>query len=104
MNEIDLIKRLVGKHTDAAVILVMATIIFCVGYNVISHSIEVWKDIPYIDREVHAVVVVDEYSECIFIVDGKRLITHEYPCEYKEGEAVITRTIGNTIYVYDERP
>ena len=79
-------------------------IMFTFAGIIVSERSAEWEKIPYIDREVHANVVIAEYTECIFLVEGERVMTYETPCKYKEGETVITKYNGGKyISIYEER-
>ncbi len=84
-----------------------ATILIVLGLMVLmiwggSEWLEYYDNIPIIEREVFTVIVDDGYDECLFIVDGERLLTNDYPCEYKEGEMVKTKVIGSKINIIED--
>lgn len=56
-------------------------------------SSDEYTSTPTIEREVFSNITVDEYTECVFLIDGKRYTTHDYPCMYKAGEKVKTKLL-----------
>lgn len=101
----DPVVQFIDRHWEAISCITVVCVLFGALFIVGSNINEKWEKIPYVDREVHTTVVIDEYTECVFLVDGERVITNKNPCKYKEGETVITKHDAGSKYIsiYENR-
>lgn len=86
-----------------ASVLIGAGIIAIPIYNM-HEDMRVFSEQPVIERTVYGTVTKNEYTECVFVIDDKRITTSETPCLYKEGEKVNTQLHQNgyRIIIVDE--
>lgn len=94
------IKNWYEDHSEGIMVLVIVTVILGGFGGMIYYGALNWEKIPIVEREVIGLVVADEYTECVFLVDGKKYISHEYPCTYEVGEKVKTK-FDNRITIID---
>ena len=64
------------------------------------------KKIPIIERTVDSNVLVNGYTECVFIIDEQKHISNEFPCKNKTGETVKTKLMPNSkkILIIEAKP
>ena len=55
-----------------------------------------YDETPTVEREVFSTIIINEYTECVFVIDEKRYTTNDIPCMYKMGEKVKTKLLDNS--------
>lgn len=97
------------NHDDyrtGAFLLVFFTFIIIGGAYAIDNSIKTWDAIQPTEHIVVAVVLDDGYSECVFVIDGKRIQTNLNPCKYAVDDVIQLKTDGNSVRtlgaIYDD--
>lgn len=96
----DVIKEWANNHIDGLIVLIVTIVLLVGGVSLAYYGHDHWVSIPVVEREVFSNIVDDNYTECVFIINGERFVTSEYPCKYKEGEKVKTKLDGR-IFIVD---
>ena len=62
-----------------------------------------YHEIPIVERTVDSLVNIDGYTECVFVIDGKKYNSDEFPCNNKIGETVKTKLWNNKVSIIEDR-
>jgi len=86
--------------------LIATALLIIGGVLALDDSIKTWDAIPVTEHIVIAVVIDDGDSECVFVIEGKRVQTQLNPCPYVVDDVIELKTDGNYVRligaIYDD--
>lgn len=102
MRDIDnMVREHILKHKIGYITLTTFIVLGLIFLAIIIDRSSNYIPPPIVERVVDSTLVKDRYTECLFIVDGKRYVTTEYPCLYHAGEKVNTQISGGYLKIVD---